>query len=70
ECDAQPSGRPGPVCKRCLSGKVSYHWRIFCLSFTFYNRAAAFIALFKYKVGIVPLIGACAAAELAYSLLQ
>ena len=31
--------------------------------------AAAFIALFKYKAGIVQVIGACAAAGLAYSLL-
>ena len=31
--------------------------------------AAAFIALFKYKTGIVQVIGACAAAGLAYSLL-
>ena len=31
--------------------------------------AAAFIALFKYKVGIVQVIGACAIAGLAYSLL-
>ena len=30
---------------------------------------AAFIALFKYKAGIVQVIGACAAAGLAYSLL-
>jgi chromate transporter len=28
---------------------------------------AAFVALFKYKVGIVPIIGACAAIGLAYS---
>ena len=31
--------------------------------------AAAFIALFRFKVGIVPVIGACAAIGLAYSLL-
>ena len=31
--------------------------------------AAAFVALFKYKVGIVPVIGACAAVGLGYSLL-
>jgi len=31
--------------------------------------AAAFIALFKYKVGIVSVIGACAALGLAYSLI-
>jgi chromate transporter len=31
--------------------------------------AAAFIALFKYKAGIVPVIGACAIAGLCYSLL-
>jgi len=31
--------------------------------------AAAFIALFKYKTGIVPVIGACAAVGLGYSLL-
>jgi chromate transporter len=31
--------------------------------------AAAFIALFKYKAGIVPLIGACAIVGLCYSLL-
>ena len=31
--------------------------------------AAAFIALFKYKVGVVTLIGACATVGLAYSLL-
>lgn len=30
--------------------------------------AAAFVALFRYKVGIVPVIGACAAVGLAYSL--
>ena len=30
--------------------------------------AAAFVALFKYKVGIVPVIGACAAVGLGYSL--
>jgi chromate transporter len=32
--------------------------------------AAAFVALFKYKAGIVPVIGACAVIGLAYSLLQ
>jgi chromate transporter len=31
--------------------------------------AAAFIALFRYKVGIVPVIGACAVVGLGYSLL-
>ena len=31
--------------------------------------AAAFVALFRYKVGIVPVIGACAAVGLGYSLL-
>jgi chromate transporter len=31
--------------------------------------AAAFVALFKYKVGIVPVIGACAVVGLGYSLL-
>jgi len=31
--------------------------------------AAAFVALFKFKVGIVPIIGACAAVGLVYSLL-
>ena len=31
--------------------------------------AAAFVALFKYKTGIVPVIGACAAVGLGYSLL-
>ena len=31
--------------------------------------AAAFVALFKYKVGVVTLIGACATVGLAYSLL-
>ena len=31
--------------------------------------AIAFIALFKYKVGIVPVIGACASIGLGYSLL-
>ena len=31
--------------------------------------AAAFVALFKFKVGIVQVIGACAAIGLAYSLL-
>lgn len=31
--------------------------------------AAAFVALFRYKVGIVPVIGACAALGLGYSLL-
>jgi len=31
--------------------------------------AAAFIALFKYKAGVVPVIGACAVAGLAYSFL-
>jgi chromate transporter len=31
--------------------------------------AAAFVALFKFKVGIVPVIGACAVVGLAYSLL-
>jgi len=31
--------------------------------------AAAFVALFKYKVGIVPVIGVCAAVGLGYSLL-
>ena len=31
--------------------------------------AAAFVALFKYRMGIVPLIGACAAIGLGYSLL-
>ncbi len=31
--------------------------------------AAAFVALFTYKVGIVPVIGACAAVGLGYSLL-
>jgi len=30
---------------------------------------AAFIALFKYKVGVVQLIGACAVAGLTHSLL-
>lgn len=30
---------------------------------------AAFVALFKYKIGIVPIIGACAAIGLGYSLL-
>jgi chromate transporter len=30
---------------------------------------AAFVALWRYKVGIIPVIGACAAAGLAYSLL-
>jgi chromate transporter len=30
---------------------------------------AAFIALFRFKVGIMPLIGACAAIGLGYSLL-
>jgi chromate transporter len=29
---------------------------------------AAFVALFKYKIGIVPVIGACAAIGLVYSL--
>ncbi|MEA2094294.1 MAG: chromate transporter, partial [Pseudomonadota bacterium] len=32
--------------------------------------AAAFVALFRYKVGIVPVIGACAVVGLAYSLLR
>ncbi len=31
--------------------------------------AAAFVALFRYKVGIVPVIGACAAVGLGYSLM-
>ena len=31
--------------------------------------AIAFVALFKYKVGIVQVIGACAGVGLAYSLL-
>jgi chromate transporter len=31
--------------------------------------AAAFVALFRYKAGIVTVIGACAAVGLAYSLL-
>lgn len=31
--------------------------------------AMAFVALFRYKVGIIPLIGACGAAGLAYTLL-
>jgi chromate transporter len=32
--------------------------------------AAAFVALFKFKIGIVPVIGACAAVGLTYSLLM
>ncbi|MFV2057103.1 MAG: chromate transporter, partial [Thiohalomonadales bacterium] len=31
--------------------------------------AAAFVALFRYKIGIVPVIGACAILGLLYSLL-
>ena len=31
--------------------------------------AVAFVALFKYSVGIVPVIGACAVIGLCYSLL-
>jgi chromate transporter len=30
---------------------------------------AAFVALFKYKIGIIPVIGACAAIGLGYALL-
>jgi chromate transporter len=32
--------------------------------------AAAFVALFRYKVGIIPVIGACGAAGLAYTLIR
>jgi chromate transporter len=32
--------------------------------------AAAFIALFRYKIGIMPVIGACALAGLAATLLR
>jgi len=37
--------------------------------FSAFTGAAAFVALFKYRIGIVPVIGACALAGLGYSLL-